>query len=54
MKCNIGEQVELSAGYRGYSSATLVGYEYGPTIRYVIEFSSGLHLSVYEDELEKI
>lgn len=53
MKYAIGQSVIFPEGYRGYRCATVVDYEYGPAVRYVIEFSSGLQLSVYEDQLEE-
>lgn len=53
MKFNIGDTVYYVTGYRGYHAATVVGYEYGPAVRYTVELSSGLQLSVYEDELEE-
>lgn len=53
MKFNIGDTVYYVTGYRGYHAATVVDYEYGHALRCIIEFSSGLQLSVYEDELEE-
>lgn len=53
MKFNIGDTVYYVTGYRGYHAATVVDYEYGPAVRYTVELSSGLQLSVYEDELEE-
>lgn len=53
MKYDIGQSVTLVEGYRGYHAATVVDYEYGHAFRYIIELSSGLQLSVYEDELEE-
>lgn len=53
MKYDIGQSVTLIDGYRGYHTATVVDYEYGHALRCIIEFSSGLQLSVYEDELEE-
>ena len=53
MKFNIGVTVYYVTGYRGYHAATVVNYEYGPAVRYIIELSSGRQISVYEDELEE-
>lgn len=53
MKYDIGQSVNLVEGYRGYHAATVVDYEYGHVFRYIIEFSSGRQISVYEDELEE-
>lgn len=53
MKYDIGQSVILPGGYRGYRCATGVDYEFGPAVRYIIEFSSGLRLYVYEDQLEE-
>lgn len=52
MKYDIGQDVRYIPGYRGYHAATVVDYEHGPAVRYVIEFTSGRQISVYEDELE--
>ena len=53
MKYDIGLSVTLIDVYRGYRCATVVGYDYSPAVRYTVELSSGLQLSVYEDELEE-
>lgn len=54
MKYAIGQSVHYIPGYRGYFAATVVDYDYGAASRYIIEFSSGLQLSAWEDELEVI
>ncbi|EQN50854.1 hypothetical protein HMPREF0326_05717 [Desulfovibrio sp. 3_1_syn3] len=54
MKYAIGQSVRYIPGYRGYFAATVVDYDYGAASRYIIEFSSGLQLSAWEDELEVI
>ena len=54
MKYAIGQQVRFIPGYRGYFAATVADYDYGAASRYIIEFSSGLQLSAWEDELEAI
>lgn len=54
MKFTIGQSVRYIPGYRGYFAATVVDYDYGAATRYIIEFSSGLQISVYEDELEAL
>lgn len=53
MKFNIGDNVEYVTGYRGYHAAVVVEHECGHVVRHIIEFSSGLQISVYEDELEE-
>lgn len=52
MKYDIGQSVRYIPGYRGYFAATVVDYDYGAATSYIIEFSSGLQISVWEDELE--
>lgn len=52
MKYDIGDTVYYVTGFRGYHAATVVDYEYGHALRYIIEFSSGRQISVCEDELE--
>lgn len=54
MKYAIGQSVRYIPGYRCYFAATVVDYDYGAASRYIIEFSSGLQLSAWEDELEVI
>lgn len=54
MKYDIGQQVRYILGYRGYFAATVVDYDYGAATSYIIEFSSGLQVSAWEDELEAI
>ena len=54
MKYAIGQSVRYIPGYRGYFAATVMDYDYGAASRYIIEFSSGLQLSAWEDELEVI
>lgn len=54
MKYDIGQSVRYIPGFRGYYAATVVDYDYGAASRYIIEFSSGLRISAYEDELEVI
>lgn len=54
MKYAIGQRVRYVPGYRGYFAATVVDYDYGAGTSYIIEFSSGLQISVWEDELEAI
>ena len=52
MKYDIGQSVRYIPGYRGYFAATVVDYDY--SMSYIIEFSSGLQISVWEDELEAV
>lgn len=54
MKYAIGQSVHYIPGYHGYFAATVVDYDYGAATSYIIEFSSGLQLSAWEDELEVI
>ena len=54
MKYAIGQQVHYIPGYRGYFAATVVDYDYGASTSYIIEFSSGLQISTWEDELEAV
>ncbi|WP_303172675.1 adhesin [uncultured Desulfovibrio sp.] len=54
MKYAIGQQVRYVPGWRGYFSATVLDYDYGAASHYIIEFSSGLRLSAWEDELEAL
>lgn len=54
MKYAIGQSVRYIPGYRGYFAATIVNYDYGAATSYIIEFTSGLRLSAWEDELEAI
>lgn len=54
MKYEIGHDVRYIPGYHGYFAATVVDYDYGAATSYIIEFSSGLRLSAWEDELEAL
>ncbi len=45
----IGDRVRYIPGYKGYFAAEVVGFSF-PYI--IIELSSGLQISCYEDELE--
>lgn len=49
MRYNIGQNVTLTEGYRGYKSGEIVGYDFP---LYEVELSSGKVIKVYEDEIE--
>ncbi len=44
-----GRQCELNEPWRGYHRGTIVGRN---GYRYIVEFSSGARIEVYEDEIE--
>lgn len=46
---NYGRQCELLTPWRGYHRGTIVGMN---CYRYVVQFSSGAEIEVYEDEIE--
>ena len=47
----IGDTGYLKEPYLGYSHYEIIGFEHA-TGRIEVEFSSGLQITVYEDELE--
>lgn len=47
----IGDSVRYIPGYRGYFNAIIVAAD--PSTSWIIEFSSGLQISAWEDELEE-
>jgi hypothetical protein len=49
-KYRIGDRVHLDIPYLGYRNAEVVGYDYP---RLIIQFSSGLEISVREDEVSE-
>lgn len=51
MRYNIGQNVALTEGYRGYKTGEIVGYEYP---YYEVELTSGKVIRVYEDEIDNI
>jgi len=50
-ECGIGDTGYLKKPYLGYSYYEIVGFEYA-TGKIEVELSSGLQITVYEDELE--
>lgn len=46
---NYGRQCELLTPWRGYHRGTIVGMN---GYRYIVQFSSGAEIEVYEDEIE--
>ncbi|MCL1985466.1 MAG: hypothetical protein FWG59_03360 [Betaproteobacteria bacterium] len=48
---SVGDDVRYIPGHRGYYSAVVVGYA---GTRLVIEFYSGLRISAWPDELERM
>ena len=49
MRYNIGQNVTLTEGYRGYKSGEIIGYDFP---LYEVELSSGKVINVYEVEIE--
>ena len=47
----LGDSVRYLPGFKGYFNAEIVGYD---GLRLLIEFSSGLILTCWADELEAI
>jgi hypothetical protein len=47
---SIGDQVRYIPGFKGYFAAEVVGFD---GLRLVIEFSSGMQITCWEDELEE-
>lgn len=47
-----GDSVNYIPGYKGWHSATVIGFD-SDRMQYLIELSNGKELNVWEDELEE-